>query len=107
MLKIQLYLYKQQCQVLHLKQPKMRLVLKIDNQVRSLAYVKSVETQSIQNASIVTVEYNNGTDMDKEEVLKEIDKLDFKDGVSEPELTRNSMDAFPIVAYSFTNKMMT
>ena len=38
---------------------------KIDNQVRSLAYVKSVETQSIQNASIVTVEYNNGTDMDK------------------------------------------
>ncbi|MCI2933638.1 efflux RND transporter permease subunit [Staphylococcus haemolyticus] len=79
---------------------------KIDNQVRSLAYVKSVETQSIQNASIVTVEYNNGTDMDKaEEVLKkEIDKLDFKDGVSEPELTRNSMDAFPIVAYSFTNK---
>ena len=41
----------------------------------------------------------------KQEVLKkEIDKLDFKDGVSEPELTRNSMDAFPIVAYSFTNK---
>lgn len=78
---------------------------KIDKQVRSLAYVKSVETQSIQNASIVTVKYDNGTDMDKaEEVLKkEIDKLDFKDGVSEPELTRNSMDDFPIVAYSFTN----
>ena len=49
----------------------MRLVLKLINQVRSLAYVKSVETQSIQNASIVTVEYNNGTDMDKaEEVLR-------------------------------------
>ena len=30
-----------------------------------------VETQSIPNASIVKVEYNNGTDMDKaEEVLK-------------------------------------
>lgn len=79
---------------------------KIDKQVRSLAYVKSVETQSISNASIVKVEYNNGTDMDKaEEVLKkEIDKIDFKDGVSEPELIRNSIDAFPIVAYSFTNK---
>ena len=79
---------------------------KIDKQVRSLAYVKSVETQSIPNASIVKVEYNNGTDMDKaEEVLKkEIDKIDFKDGVSEPELIRNSIDAFPIVAYSFTNK---
>lgn len=79
---------------------------KIDKQVRSLAYVKSVETQSISNASIVKVEYNNGTDMDKaEEVLKkEIDKIDFKDGVSEPELIRNSIDAFPIVAYSFTNE---
>lgn len=78
---------------------------KIDKQVRSLAYVKSVKTQSIQNASIVSVEYNNNTDMDKaEEVLKkEIDKIDFKDGISEPELTQNSMDAFPIVAYSFTN----
>ena len=44
---------------------------KIDNQVRSLAYVKSVKTESIQNASIVTVEYNDGTDMDKaEEQLK-------------------------------------
>ncbi|UZW82623.1 efflux RND transporter permease subunit [Staphylococcus lugdunensis] len=79
---------------------------KIDSQIRSLAYVKNVKTESIQNASIVTVEYENNTDMDKaEEVLKkEIDKIEFKEGVSQPELTRNSMDAFPIVAYSFTNK---
>ncbi|EHM67360.1 efflux RND transporter permease subunit [Staphylococcus epidermidis] len=78
---------------------------KIDNQVRSLAYVNSVQTESIPNASIVTVEYNNGTDMDKaeEQLKKEIDKIKFKDGVGEPELTRNSMDAFPIVAYSFTS----
>ena len=95
--------------MLHPQTTQDEISSKIDNQVRSLAYVKSVETQSIQNASIVTVEYNNGTDMDKaEEVLKkEIDKLDFKDGVSEPELTRNSMDAFPIVAYSLLIKMMT
>ena len=78
---------------------------KIDNQVRSLAYVNSVQTESIPNASIVTVEYDNGTDMDKaeEQLKKEIDKIKFKDGVGEPELTRNSMDAFPIVAYSFSS----
>lgn len=78
---------------------------KIDNQVRSLAYVNSVQTESIPNASIVTVEYDNGTDMDKaeEQLKKEIGKIKFKDGVGEPELTRNSMDAFPIVAYSFTS----
>lgn len=79
---------------------------KIDSQVRSMAYVKSVKTESIQNASIVTVEYNNDTDMDKaeEQLKKEIDKIKFKDGVSDPELTRNSMDAFPIIAYSLTDK---
>lgn len=79
---------------------------KIDSQVRSMAYVKSVKTESIQNASIVTVEYNNDTDMDKaeEKLKKEIDKIKFKDGVSDPELTRNSMDAFPIIAYSLTDK---
>ncbi|MFW3517411.1 efflux RND transporter permease subunit [Staphylococcus caprae] len=78
---------------------------KIDSQVRFLAYVKSVKTESIQNASIVTVEYDNGTDMDKaeEQLKKEIDKIKFKDGVGDPELTRNSMDAFPMVAYSFTS----
>ncbi|MDN8969241.1 efflux RND transporter permease subunit, partial [Staphylococcus aureus] len=38
---------------------------KIDNQVRSLAYLKNVKTQSIQNDSIVTVEYENNTDIDK------------------------------------------
>ena len=79
---------------------------KIDSQVRSMAYVKSVKTESIQNASIVTVEYNNETDMDKaeEQLKKEIDKIKFKNGVSDPELTRNSMDAFPIIAYSLTDK---
>ena len=58
---------------------------KIDSQVRSMAYVKSVKTESIQNASIVTVEYNNDTDMDKaeEQLKKEIDKIKFKDGVSD------------------------
>ncbi|PZK16511.1 multidrug transporter [Staphylococcus aureus] len=79
---------------------------KIDNQVRSLAYVKNVKTQSIQNASIVTVEYENNTDMDKaeEQLKKEIDKIKFKDEVGQPELRRNSMDAFPVLAYSFSNK---
>ena len=79
---------------------------KIDDQIRSMADVKNVSAESIQNASIVTVEYEDSTDMDKAEndLKKELDKIKFKSGVKEPEITRNSMDAFPIVAYSFTNK---
>lgn len=79
---------------------------KIDDQIRSMADVKDVSAESIQNASTVTVKYEDGTDMDKAEndLKKELDKIKFKSGVQEPEITRSSMDAFPIVAYSFTNK---
>ena len=79
---------------------------KIDNQVRSMANVKSVSAQSIQNASIISVEYEEGVDLDnvENELKKEIDKIKFKEEVDDPELTRSSMNAFPIVAYSFTMK---
>lgn len=79
---------------------------KIDSQVRSMSDVKSVSAQSIQNASMVSVEYEETADMDKAEndLQKEIDKIKFGEEVEEPELTRSSMDAFPIVAYSFSNK---
>ena len=55
----------------------MKLARKLIN--KSITSLCKVETQSISNASIVKVEYNNGTDMDKaEEVLKkEIDKNRF------------------------------
>ena len=56
---------------------------------------------------MVSVEYENGTDMDKaENDLKELDKIKFDDGVEDPDLTRNSMNAFPIVAYSFTTRII-
>lgn len=40
----------------------------------------------------------------KNSLKKEIDKIKFKDEVGQPELRRNSMDAFPVLAYSFSNK---
>ena len=70
MLKIQLFQFKLQCRATP-QSTQDEISSKIDNQVRSLAYVNSVQTESIPNASIVTVEYDNGTDMDKaEEQLK-------------------------------------
>ncbi|UXV35651.1 efflux RND transporter permease subunit [Staphylococcus sp. IVB6181] len=79
---------------------------KIDNQVRGMAHVKTVKTQSLENVSMVQVSYDDGTDMDKaEEALKkEIDKLKLTENAQEPELTRNSMNAFPVVVFSFSEK---
>lgn len=79
---------------------------KIDNQVRRMAHVDTVKTQSLENVSMVQVSYDDGTDMNKaeEELKKEIDKLKLDENAQEPELQRNSMDAFPVVAYSFSTK---
>lgn len=79
---------------------------KIDNQVRRMAHVHTVKSQSLENVSMVQVSYDDGTDMDKaeEELKKEIDKLKLDENAQEPELTRNSMNAFPVVAYSFSTK---
>lgn len=79
MYKIQLFQLQQQCRVQR-QSTQDEISSKIDNQVRSLAYVKNVKTQSIQNASIVTVEYENNTDMDKaeEQLKKKSIKLNLK-----------------------------
>ncbi|ANZ32742.1 efflux RND transporter permease subunit [Staphylococcus carnosus] len=79
---------------------------KIDNQVRRMAHVHTVKSQSLENVSMVQVSYDDGTDMDKaeEDLKKEIDKLKLDENAQEPELTRNSMNAFPVVAYSFSTK---
>ncbi|MCG7338278.1 efflux RND transporter permease subunit [Staphylococcus sp. ACRSN] len=78
---------------------------KIDEQIRSMADVKNVSAQSIQNASIVSVEYREGTNLDNAEnkLKKELDKIKFSENIEEPELKRSTMNAFPIVAYSFTS----
>ncbi len=79
---------------------------KIDNQVRSLAYVKNVKTQSIQNASIVTVDMKiiQIWIKQKNSLKKKSIKLNLKMKLVEPELRRNSMDVLPVLAYSFSNK---
>ncbi|MDQ7116188.1 efflux RND transporter permease subunit [Staphylococcus simulans] len=79
---------------------------KIDNQIRGMAHVENVKSQSLENVSMVQVSYEDGTDMDKaEEALKkEIDKLKLTEDAREPELMRNSMNAFPVVVYSFSDK---
>ncbi|MHD0397049.1 efflux RND transporter permease subunit [Staphylococcus simulans] len=79
---------------------------KIESQIRGMAHVKNVKSQSLENVSMVQVSYEDDTDMDKaEEALKkEIDKLKLTEDAQEPELMRNSMNAFPVVVYSFSDK---
>ncbi|MCS4486007.1 efflux RND transporter permease subunit [Staphylococcus americanisciuri] len=74
----------------------------IDEAIRGMSDVSSVKTESLANASLITVKFNEQTDMDRAEqdIDKVLKKLEFAEGVEKPEIQRNSLYAFPVVAYS-------
>ena len=78
----------------------------IDEAIRGMSDVSSVKTESLANASLITVNFNEQTDMDRAEqdIDKVLKKLEFEDGVEKPEIQRNSLYAFPVVAYSILHE---
>ncbi|EHL7273395.1 efflux RND transporter permease subunit [Staphylococcus pseudintermedius] len=74
----------------------------IDEEIRGMAGVTSVKTQSLSNASMVTVNFDESTDMDKAEqdIEKALKKVGLPDEAQTSDIKRNSMNAFPVVAYS-------
>ncbi|KIX91103.1 multidrug transporter [Staphylococcus microti] len=78
----------------------------IDEAIRGMSDVSSVKTESLANASLITVKFNEQTDMDRAEqdIDKVLKKLEFEEGVEKPEIQRNSLYAFPVVAYSILHE---
>ncbi|PNZ29192.1 multidrug transporter [Staphylococcus rostri] len=78
----------------------------IDEAIRGMSDVSSVKTESLANASLITVNFNEQTDMDRAEqdIDKALKKLEFEEGVEKPEIQRNSLYAFPVVAYSILHE---
>jgi hydrophobic/amphiphilic exporter-1 (mainly G- bacteria), HAE1 family len=78
----------------------------IEKQLKNLSGVKVVSSTSLQNASIIEIEYHYKENMDKAETeAKEaINTLHLPDGANEPIVSRESFDAFPVLALSVTNK---
>lgn len=77
----------------------------IEKKVKSMEGVDTVSSQSMQNASAITLQYDFGTDMDKAEkkVQEAIDSLDLPEDVQETSIDQISMYTFPIISYSFSN----
>ncbi|TDM14137.1 efflux RND transporter permease subunit [Macrococcus bovicus] len=77
----------------------------IEKKVKSMEGVDTVSSQSMQNASAITLQYDFGTDMDKAEkkVQEAIDSLDLPEEVQETSIDQISMYTFPIISYSFSN----
>ncbi|GGB08115.1 efflux RND transporter permease subunit [Macrococcus hajekii] len=77
----------------------------IEKKVKSMEGVDTVSSQSMQNASAITLQYEFGTDMDKAEkdVQEAIDALDLPEEVKDTNIDQISMYTFPIISYSFSN----
>ncbi|MGV2875540.1 efflux RND transporter permease subunit [Macrococcus capreoli] len=77
----------------------------IEKKVKNLSGVEKVTSQSLENASAVTVQYKFGTDMDKAqaELEKQIDKVKLPEGVQDKQISQMSMYTFPIISYSISS----
>lgn len=77
----------------------------IEKKVKNLSGVEKVTSQSLENASAVTVQYKFGTDMDEaqNELEKQIDKVEMPEGVMDKQVSQMSMYTFPIISYSISS----
>ncbi|MGM0922353.1 MAG: efflux RND transporter permease subunit [Bacillota bacterium] len=77
----------------------------IEQAVQNLNGVNVVSSTSFQNASSIQIEYEFEKDMDKaeEEVKSTVSDLSFPDGVNESDVSRLSINAFPILALSISD----
>ncbi len=81
----------------------------IEKQLQNLNGVKVVSSTSYQNASSVQVEYTFSTDMEKaeQEAKEALADVDFPENVQEPDVSRLSINAFPVMALSISDESLT
>lgn len=77
----------------------------IEQQTRNMEGVDSVSSTSYENASSVIVQYKFGTDMEKaeSEVKSLLADLKLPEGAQAPDVSRISLNAFPVISLSFAN----
>ncbi|MEH7307294.1 efflux RND transporter permease subunit [Neobacillus drentensis] len=82
-----------------------KVTVPIEKRVENLDGVSVVSSSSFQNASSIQIEYNFEKDMEKaqNEVKEALSNLKLPDGVEEPEVSRMSFSAFPVMSLSITN----
>lgn len=77
----------------------------IEQQTRNMEGVDSVSSTSFENASSVIIQYKFGTNMDKaeSEVKSLLADLKLPEGAQDPDVSRISLNAFPVISLSVAN----
>lgn len=81
----------------------------IEQRTRNLKGVNVVSSTSFENASSVIIEYTYETDMDKaeQEVKSILSDLNLPSGTMDPQVSRISLNAFPVLSMSVSDDQLT
>ncbi len=78
----------------------------LESKVENLPGVDTVRSTSFQNASNLQIDYNFSTDMEEAEqkVKEALSNIELPEGVQEPQVSRISFDAFPVIGFAVSDK---
>ncbi|MEK3882235.1 efflux RND transporter permease subunit [Paenibacillus sp. PL2-23] len=85
-----------------------KVSMPIEQRTRNMPGVTNVSSTSMENASSIIIEFTYETDMEKaaSEVKSLLTDLSFPDGVQDPDVSRISFNAFPVLSLSLSNDQM-
>ncbi|CAM4201711.1 efflux RND transporter permease subunit [Paenibacillus tarimensis] len=83
-----------------------KLTQPLEQRILNISGVQNVSSQSMENVSAITVQFDYGTNMDKAEqsISNEIKDIELPGGVNSPSISRLSINAFPILSLSVSSK---
>lgn len=86
-----------------------KLTKPIEQRTRNLDGVSVVSSTSYENASSVVIEYDYETDMEKAEteVKSILADMELPEGAQDPQVSRISLNAFPVLSLSLSNDNLT
>ncbi|ASK61210.1 Swarming motility protein SwrC [Virgibacillus phasianinus] len=78
----------------------------IEQRIQNLKGVELVSSTSLANASSVQIQFNFDADMDEatNEVESALSDLDLPEGAEDPQVSRLSLNAFPVIALSISDE---
>lgn len=81
------------------------VTIPLEQRVQNIEGVETVMSSSLANASSIQIEFGFDTDMDDatSDVKETLDKVELPDGVEDPDVSRLSLDAMPVLALSISD----
>lgn len=81
----------------------------LETRLKELDNLKNINSTSNQNFSLLTLEFEYGSDIEKlkANVQKELQEIEFKEGIQEPSILALDMNSMPVSSYSISSDKLS